>query len=88
MSDLIGTILPSGNWHEIKWAVEVRSGATDKTERAEIGSIPAGPSGFQAAPAQCVVRFARSAAARCIALLLARLAACDTELSPINSETV
>jgi len=53
----------------------MRGGATDETARAEIGANPAGPSGFQAAAAQCVVRFARSAAARCIALLLARRAA-------------
>ncbi len=53
----------------------MHSGATDETGRAEIGANPAGPPGFQAAAAQCVVRFARSAATGCIALLLARRAA-------------
>ncbi|MGI9480254.1 MAG: hypothetical protein ACR2PI_26375, partial [Hyphomicrobiaceae bacterium] len=30
-------------WSEIKWTVEMRSGATDETGRAEIGANPPGP---------------------------------------------
>ena len=48
----------------------MRSPATDKTGRAEIGANPPGPQGSQTAAAQCVDRLARSTAARCAVLLL------------------
>jgi len=40
--------------------------------------------GFQAAADQCVRRFARGPATRRIAFLLARHAACETELTPFQ----
>ena len=64
----------------------MRSGATDETGREEIGPNSTGPEGFQAAAARCVEQLARSPATRRTALLPARLAAWETELTPPNSE--
>ncbi|MFV0367562.1 MAG: hypothetical protein ACK5KM_03795, partial [Hyphomicrobiaceae bacterium] len=61
---------------KIEVDVADHSSATAKTDAEEIGANSSpGPSGFQAVASQCVGRFARSAASRCIALLLAQLTA-------------